>query len=98
MNPIIAFRSDDNQRAALNALFADPIMAHALFALRDNASTDDVQEKNADAIASVRILSRRAGYHQALNDLISLTQPIPGSPAQFEEETYGVEPPQPEQP
>lgn len=98
MNPLIAFRSDDNQRAALAALFNDPVMAHALFTLRDNASTEDVQEKNADPIASVRILSRRAGYHEALNDLISLSQPLPGVPAHFEEETYGVPPLNTEQP
>jgi hypothetical protein len=90
MNAITAFRSDDNIRARLSEILSEETLVRAIFAIRDSASNDDISDKTADPIASVRILSRRAGWHGALDALLSLTQPLPEPPAELGESNYGV--------
>lgn len=92
MNALESFRENDQLRAELHQLLTNEVMVRALFTVRDSCSNEDIADKSADAIASVRVLSRRAGWHGSLDALVSLTQPLAERAPQDEESSFGVPP------
>lgn len=73
----------------MKQLLADPILALAIVSLRDSELPQDAPS-HSDAITSVRILSYKSGWHEAINTLLSLGEPLPVEVPE-EEPTYGID-------
>lgn len=87
MTSLESIESDPIQRSELNAIAGLEVVQRVLLAMKDSVPTDDV---SGDPTASVRELSRRAGYHEALDKFISLTNPPPEPTPEIGEPTWGA--------
>lgn len=73
------FRSSADRVGRMRELLADPVLAQAITALHASAPAIDA-DPNADALASVRILSQMHGYRTALDTLLLLAVHPPKPP------------------
>lgn len=89
MNPLERAQKDPQFRASLSrALEAENgVVRDAIFAIKDSVSNSDVAD-NLDVIASVRLLSYRAGFHECLELLVGLVSPIAEPPPPLGQETW----------
>lgn len=85
----LEFRAAPARVGRLRELLNDPILAQAIVCVKDAESPDDVPD-HSDPVASVRTLSRKSGWHGALNMLLALAEPLPPEPI-TEEPNYGVD-------
>lgn len=69
-------------------LITSSVLAEAIVCLKDERPSGDAPDF-ADALASVRLLSRQAQHDAVINLLMSLAEPLPPEPMQ-EEPTWGV--------
>lgn len=70
------FRSSADRVSAMRALLDNPTFAEAIVVLKDEAPIADAVD-NADAVVSVRLLSRSFGHNQCIATLLSLAEPMP---------------------
>lgn len=83
------FRASAERVGRMKELLSDPVLALAIVCLRDSELPEDVTD-HSDPVASVRVLSRKSGWHGAITELLSLAEPLPLQQAN-EEATYGVD-------
>ena len=84
----LEFRSAPARVGRIRELLNDPTLAQAIVCVRDAELPDDVPD-HSDPVASVRALSRKSGWHGALNMLLSLAEPLP-PPGVEEVASFGV--------
>lgn len=70
----------------MREIMADETFQLALLTVKDANLPLEVAHDDADAIASVRMLSRGAGYNKALLNLLSTGDPLPAKPEEEESE------------
>lgn len=84
-----SFRRDSSERIHLREILNDPTFIRAQqIALAKSFHTD--AQLDDDALASVRILSRRFGREDILSDIALLCEPIPDVEEEPEHD-YGAE-------
>lgn len=69
-------RSNSQSVVRMREIISDPVFASAIVAVRDKGRISDVAPQS-DAVSSVRQLSRIAGYNEALDELLLLSEPMP---------------------
>lgn len=69
------FRRDADMTKRFRELLTDPVMQQAIVIMRDGLPAIDVPI-GSDALASVRVLSQRAGADRMINHFLSLADPI----------------------
>lgn len=88
------FRSNPVMVSRIREFLQDPVVAMALVVLEGEMPILDASDA-ADAIVSVRILSRQFQHKQTILTLLSLADPLLPDP-EPEEPTWGVDKSQPE--
>jgi len=83
------FRASSWRVGRIRELLNDPTLAQAIVCVKESESTEDVPP-HSDPVASVRALSRKAGWHGAIDTLLSLAEPLPLLPVE-ETATFGVD-------
>lgn len=89
------YRALASNTERIREILNDPVFATLIVVLRDSNTPEDVAEM-APEVSSVRALSKRSGYAECLDDLLSAA--IPTLPPLSEmEEDWGVETSKPDQ-
>ncbi len=83
------FRANTHRVGRMRELLNDPTLAQALVCVKDAEMPEDAPS-HSDAITSVRLLSQKAGWHGAINMLLTLAEPLPAMPEE-ETATFGVD-------
>lgn len=90
---ILQFRSNSIYTARLREILSDETFQLALMTLRDSNTPLESSDEDAEPeVASVRRLSRVAGFNNAIATLLDMGQPTT-PPPQEEEPTYEPETP-----
>jgi hypothetical protein len=84
-----SFKSSPERVGAMRELIENSILAEAIVCLRDERPSGDAPD-HADALASVRLLSRQAGHDAVINLLLSLAEPVPPEPEE-EAPNWGID-------
>lgn len=69
------FRRDPEMTKHFRELLQDPVMQQAIVIMRDGLPAIDVPI-GSDALASVRVLSQRAGADRMINHFLTLAEPL----------------------
>lgn len=89
LSPSEKFRASDAKVEGFRQLLQNPFFLEAIVVLKDEMPGGDVH-RDAEAIASVRVLSGQTGWASAVNMLLSLAEPLPTEPAE-EQATFLAE-------
>lgn len=73
------FRNSAEYRSQLQALLDSPVLTVAINCIVEDRLCEDAP-LNADAIVSIRLLSKRSGLEEAFRELHLLTTPNPEAP------------------
>lgn len=84
------FRSLPDRLAAFRELLNNPVLSEAIVCLRDMRPSRDAHD-SADAVTSVRILSRQSGYDAAIDLFLSLAEPLLAEQQEDDLPTFGVD-------
>jgi hypothetical protein len=83
------FRSSADRVGAMRELIQNSVLVDAIVCLKDERPSGDAPD-HADALASVRLLSRQAQHDAVINLLMSLAEPLPPEPVE-EQPDWGVD-------
>lgn len=83
-----AFRRDAQRTAELAAVLSNPILQEALLLIHDSKAIIDAP-RDADQLASVRLLSNHAGRSAVISELYELATPL-AEQAAPKKPDYGV--------
>lgn len=84
------FRSSPERVGKMRELFSDPTLAAAIVCLQDERPKYDAAD-NAEAVVSVRLLSRQFQHDHVINLLLSLAELLPVEQPE-QPPTWGVDP------
>lgn len=83
------FRSNPVMVARMREIISDPVFATAIVAVENDLPPSDAMD-GADALVSVRLLSRQFQHKQTVLTLLSLGEPMPPESPE-ESEKWGVD-------
>jgi len=83
------FRSSPDRVGAMRELIQNTVLAEAIVCLKDERPSGDAPD-HADALASVRLLSRQAQHDAVINLLMSLAVPFTPPPVE-EQANWGID-------